>query len=165
MLLPLWGAAAEAPPGPSYQIMASAKPGTLLVRFTPEGTKPFTLLPTRTLAGTGQQRLPVLTCLENSARVEPDQPIRCNELSWQVTLKPVPATGVDASAQQNLYFSEGSWLITEWGDFPRQQGAQPGQVCMPDGRCSPLPGMNEPPLVLNASQLREFESQPARYKG
>ncbi|ATL97056.1 hypothetical protein CK910_00100 [Aeromonas sp. CA23] len=148
LLLPLWGAAAEGIPGPSYQLVAGARPDTLLVRFTPEGTQPFTLLPARTLSGTTQRALPTLTCLESGARVTPDQPIKCRELSWQITLKPVPATGADASAQQNLYFPQGGWLVTEWGDFPRQQGAEPGRVCLPDGRCSPLPGMKEPPLIL-----------------
>ncbi len=81
LLLPFWGAAAEAPPGPSYQLMANAKPDTLLIRFTPEGTQPFTLLPARTLRGTPQQGLPALTCLESGARVKPGQPIRCRELS------------------------------------------------------------------------------------
>ncbi|WP_348685579.1 hypothetical protein [Aeromonas bestiarum] len=126
LLLPLWGAAAEGIPGPSYQLVAGARPDTLLVRFIPEGTQPFTLLPARTLSGTAQRALPTLTCLESGARVTPDQPIKCRELSWQITLKPVPATGADASAQQNLYFPQGGWLVTEWGDFPRQQGAGPG---------------------------------------
>lgn len=148
LLLPFWGAAVEVPPGPSYQLMASAKPDTLLIRFSPEGTQPFTLLPARTLRGTPQQGLPALTCLESGARVKPGQPIRCRELSWQVTLKPVPATGADASAQQSLYFPQGGWLVTEWGNFPRQQGAQPGQVCLPDGQCHPMPRMDEPPLIL-----------------
>lgn len=148
LLLPFWGAAVKVPPGPSYQLMASAKPDTLLIRFSPEGTQPFTLLPARTLRGIPQQGLPALTCLESGARVKPGQPIRCRELSWQVTLKPVPATGADASAQQSLYFPQGGWLVTEWGNFPRQQGAQPGQVCLPDGRCHPMPRMDEPPLIL-----------------
>ncbi|MDM5114177.1 hypothetical protein [Aeromonas salmonicida] len=148
LLLPFWGAAVEAPPGPGYQLMASAKPDTLLIHFTPEGTQPFTLLPARTLRGTPQQGLPALTCLESGARVKPGQPIRCRELSWQVTLKPVPATGADASAQQSLYFPQGGWLVTEWGNFPRQQGAQPGRVCLPDGQCHPMPHMDEPPLIL-----------------
>jgi hypothetical protein len=40
LLLPLWGAAAEGAPGPSDQLMASARPDTLLVRVIPEGMQP-----------------------------------------------------------------------------------------------------------------------------
>lgn len=148
LLLPFWGAATDTAPGPSYHLMASAKPDTLLVRFVPEGTKPFTLLPARIGRGIQQQGLPTLTCLKSGARVARDQPIRCRELSWQVTLNPVPAAGADASAQQSIYFPDGGWLLTEWGNFPRQQGAKPGRVCLPDGQCHPMPDLGEAPLIL-----------------
>lgn len=75
LLLPLWGAAAGGIPGPSYQLVAGARPDTLLVRFTPEGTQPFTLLPARTLSGTAQRALPlpspVWRAVPESRRVSP----------------------------------------------------------------------------------------------
>ncbi|MFQ2182202.1 hypothetical protein ACK33W_12980 [Aeromonas veronii] len=147
-LLPLWACAGNDANGPRYHIEQGASANVLQVRLTMQGKPPFTLLPARQLPGSAAPASPTLVCLANNQSVALNQPFSCKEIGWQLTLTPAPALGADASAQQSLLFAPDQWLLTEWGNFVRQQGGRQGKVCLPDGSSQPLPDVNQPPLIL-----------------
>ncbi|MEM0550595.1 MULTISPECIES: hypothetical protein [Aeromonas] len=147
-LLPLWACASDNGSGPRYLVEQGASANVLQVRLTMQGEPPFTLLPARQLPGSATPASPALVCLADNQPVALNQPFSCKEVGWQITLTLAPALGADASAQQSLLFAPDQWLLTEWGNFVRQQGSRQGKVCLPHGSCQPLPDVNQPPLIL-----------------
>ncbi|UZE58750.1 hypothetical protein ONR73_18005 [Aeromonas veronii] len=147
-LLPLWACAGNDANGPRYLVERGASANVLQVRLTMQGEPPFTLLPARQLPGSATPVSSALVCLADNQPIALNQPFSCKEVGWQVTLTLAPTQGADASAQQSLLFAPDQWLLTEWGNFVRQQGSHQGKVCQPDGSCQPLPDVNQPPLIL-----------------
>ncbi|WAG06842.1 hypothetical protein NRZ30_17585 [Aeromonas jandaei] len=147
-LLPLCACASDNASGPRYLVEQGASANVLQVRLTMQGEPPFTLLPTRYLPGSATPASPALVCLADNQPVALNQPFSCKEVGWQVALTLAPTQGADASTQQSLLFAPDQWLLTEWGNFVRQQGSHQGKVCLPDGSCQPLPDVNQPPLIL-----------------
>ena len=146
-LLPLWACASDNASGPRYLVEQGASANVLQVRLTMQGEPPFTLLPARQLPGSAEPTL-ALVCLADNQPVALNQPFSCKEVGWQIALTLAPTQGADASAQQSLLFAPDQWLLTEWGNFVRQQGGRQGKVCLPDGSCQPLPDISQPPLIL-----------------
>lgn len=126
-----------------YQLEETDDPLRLRVTLSVEGNAPYRLSPSRSQPG---QAGVTPVCLDDKKGVM-GALTHCRQWQWSIPLTPAPAEGVDAALQQSVRLGPGSWLVSEWGNFPRTGGE--ARVCLPDGSCTPLPPLSAPPLFLS----------------
>lgn len=126
-----------------YRLEETDDPLRLRVTLTVEGNTPYRLAASRSQPG---QEGVTPVCLDDKKGAM-GALTHCRQWQWSIPLVPAPAEGIDASLQQSVRLDSTSWLVSEWGNFPRTEGE--AQVCLPDGRCTALPSFSAPPLFLS----------------
>ena len=106
----------------------------------------FVLNPSRAIPSTNTSE--VKCHLSNQvSKIEFEKETKCDIVSWDISFKPLDINGIDISSQQNVYSSSGHWILFEWGDIHRIKGIVESQVCINGKSCSPIPTMNQAPLI------------------
>lgn len=93
-----------------------------------------------------------LLCLRQgkASKATLDTDLICDEVRWPVHFMELTQQDYDVSQQQNLYSTQGWWLLTEWDDLLRIKGAAVAEICLKQkdqwSDCKSIPAENQPPL-------------------
>lgn len=93
-----------------------------------------------------------LVCLRQgkASKATLDTDLTCDEVRWPVHFMELTQQDYDVSQQQNLYSTQGWWLLTEWDDLLRIKGAGVAEICLKQkdqwSDCKSIPAENQPPL-------------------
>lgn len=106
----------------------------------------FVLSPSRAIVSTNTSEVKCHSSNQVN-NVEFEKETKCDSVSWDISFKSLDTNGVDISSQQNVYSSSGHWILFEWGDIHRIKGIVEAQICINGKSCSPIPTVNQAPLI------------------
>lgn len=113
----------------------------------------FRVLPARELASDKQPNVYCVAANNTQFALEFHTPVKCEQVTWQLTLAEVGKEGFDIAQQIDSYQPNKGWgFISEFNSLPRfstlNDELYPAQVCSPDQQCGLLPHSSQPPLFV-----------------
>ncbi len=128
----------------------------------------FSLVKPRTLPSSGTAQKSDIKCTKKTYeefKVEYGKEVQCENLSWTINFHQLGKLDTNVSKQNNLYSSNGWWVLFEWDNIPRFKNQTDIEICTNQindkfqNVCRELASPDDPPLIMAWGNITEQKNE------